>query len=458
MDAPPEYRRPEPAGHTMVLFGEGKEGSDRVCGRPVLPAIRWVALITGLVSVGVSGVLGGYEGYAGDSRVFFVAPEVRGEGSGETPSEAAGWTDENLWDVVEAALENGDVVVNLLEGSYYVSSQDELEMPRLTLSGLGHEENRLIVQGESPEGVTITRYPEDGTGSGDEVGLIRVRRCRNLTLRNLHFTAPGGHRIGYAVLVERSRDILFDSCSWVDMPNVHYGATGAHREETFNIVYSNCRFVRVGRRGGAHMAYNAYAPRAISYINCYFEDCAGDYVRFRSASDFGVVAGCTFRSTGEHINTHMPFISIPLFNNVDPGDEVFGTHFLIFNNRFLFETEADPDDRIAIRFLHRGFDPPGRRHLLDPREAEILESGTLREKRALLRENLRINPASVHVYGNRYKNVEHKGVYQFDAAYGAESRGGDGRYDIFDTFNSRPRVGAAEYWKAFESVLGPRAD
>ena len=59
------------------------------------------------------------------------------------------------------------------------------------------------------------------------------------------------------------------------------------------------------------MAYNAYDPKHIRFVDCHFEDCAGDYVRFRDGTDFGVVVGCTFKSTGNYRNVNMPFISKP---------------------------------------------------------------------------------------------------------------------------------------------------
>lgn len=367
---------------------------------------------------------------------LYVAPAPRGDGRGADTDHAAGWTDRAFWDLVRYRLDEAHVVVTFADGTYHVSGRDDRDLPRLSLSRMGHDTHRLTLQGSSPDGVTITRYPDDGTGSGEGAGLLRLNRCRNITLRHLHFSAPDGHWMSYATQIDRSRDILIEACSWIDMPNVHHGATGAQRPETENVVYSDCRFIRIGRRTGAHMAYNAYAARRISYINCHFEDGSGDYIRFRSGSDYGVVAGCTFRSTGEHASTHMPFISIPVFNPEGRG-EIFGTHFLIFNNRFIYETDDKPEGRVAIMFLHRGFDPPGRRHLIDAGEAEVLASGTAEEKKALLKTNLHVDTDTVHVYGNRYTSVEHRGVYDVRAAYGAASRGGDGRYDVFETFNTR---------------------
>lgn len=187
------------------------------------------------------------------------------------------------------------------------------------------------------------------------------------------------------------------------------------------------------------MAYNAYAPKRTSYINCLFEDCSGDYIRFRSGSDYNVVAGCTFRSTGTYTSKHMPFISIPVFNTEGRG-ETFGTNFLIFGNTFVYEDDEKPETRAAIVFHHSGYDPPDRRHLLDAEEAEVLRSGSAEGKKSLMRKSLGLNADTIHVYGNRYRNVAHPAVYRFQAGYGSESRGGDGIYDISDTFNTEPVV------------------
>lgn len=414
--------------------------SDRMSRREFVEIGGKAALGVGLLAAQLHTI-----GRAADAQISaqmrYVAPEARGTGSGENPEDAARWTDDSFWDGVEASLEADSVVVSFLGGTYPVSDQKRLDMSSLSLSKLGHDNHHLTLQGVSRYGVRITRHPSDSGKDGP--GFLKLDRCRNVTLRHLNFTAPGDHRMSYSTQFDRCQDIVIDSCTWADIPNAHYAATGAQREESDGITYTNCRFVRIGSRTGAHMAYNAYASRRTSYINCYFEDCSGDYIRFRSGCDYNVIAGCTFRSTGKYTSQHMPFVSVPVFN-VEGRGEVFGTHFLIFDNTFIYATDEKPETRIAIVFHHSGYDPPDRRHLLDAEDAKVLRSGSIGRKKALMKENLGLNADTIHVYRNSYRNVAHRGVYRCQAGYGAESRGGDGIYDISDTFNTKPVAATAK--------------
>lgn len=372
-------------------------------------------------------------------RIHYVAPEARGDGSGRNRENPAKWSDRAFRDEVYDALEQDDVTMFFLNGTYYVSSEEEKELPSFSFRNTGHERHRLILRGESPKGVWLARHPDDPDRGNQGPDLLEFRDCHNVSISRLNFTAPENQWMDYPVRFTRCQEILVDSCSWVDIPNAHYGATGVHREESDRVTYRNCRFVRIGRRGGAHMAYNAWAPRRTAYIHCLFEDCAGDYVRFRSGSEYNIVAGCVFRSTGNHVNEHMPFISVPVFNPEGRG-ETFGTNFLIFDNIFIYATEARPATRIAFLFHHSGYNPPGRRHLLDAGEAEVLRSGSVDARRELLEKNLGVDTSKVHVFNNRYRNVAHRGVYRMHPRYGAESEIGDALFDIDDTFSSEAVV------------------
>jgi hypothetical protein len=153
---------------------------------------------------------------------------------------------------------------------------------------------------------------------------------------------------------------------------------------------------------------------------------------------------------------------VPLFNDDNPAQpkttpnyEYFGTHFLIAGNRFSYATEEKPETRIAVVFHHSGFDPPGRRHLLDPTEAQILRAGTPAERRALLRRNLGLEVENVHVYANEYERVAQRGVYRCSSAYGSRARGGEGRFEIDDLFNPEPV--ASDSQQALE-YFGRRTD
>ena len=388
-------------------------------------------------------------GFARAAQDFFVAPQAVGEGTGAAAETAANFRDPTLWAQVNPALQRGPVTVTFLAGQYLVSSDPARAMPPLTLTGLGHDTHRFVLQGVRGGDVVFTRHPADRRAGDKGPGFLFLSGCHNAVVRQLTFTAPHVP-IGYATNFGKCRNILIEDCHWHDLQGVYYGATGTTDATTDHITYRRCRFERVGSGGHAHMAYNAYDPRHLRYVDCLFEDCAGDYVRFRDNTDYGVVTGCTFRSTGTYRNTHAPFIAIPLFNDDNPARnpahpnyEYFGTHFLICHNTFLYATAAKPEARIAVLFHQSGFSPPGRHYLLTPAEGRVLRTGTTGEKKALLRETVGIDPGTVHVFGNTHTHVALRGAYRCAAQYGAKSLGGDGLYDIGETFNAAPVVDSA---------------
>ncbi len=238
------------------------------------------------------------------------------------------------------------------------------------------------------------------------------------------------------------KNILIENCSWIDLPGVHYGATGTD-EGSDHVAFKNCVFKRIGSRRHSHMAYNAYGPQHVSFISCWFEDCSGDYLRFRDSADYGVVAGCTFKPTGKYLSINMPFISIPLYNDDDPQKpsdtknyEYFGTHFLIFNNKFIYPRDQAGGERIAMLFHHSGFDPPGHRYLLTPAQAKLLTEGDVAAKRSLMKANLHIDADHLHFFNNSFTEVDLKVAYRSQPAYGAKSKGWKGIIDITDVVNN----------------------
>ena len=400
---------------------------------------RWLAcvlMLTGVVC-------------ARAAQDFFVAPQPAGDGRGTSAANAAGFRDRELWARVDPALEQGPVTVTFLAGVYLVSSDKAKALPPLTLTGIGHDTHQFVIQGIKAGAVVFTCPPDDRRTGEKGPGFLFLSDCHHGVVRNLTFTAPQ-IPIGYATNFGKCQHLLIEDCHWHDLQGVYFGATGTTGAATDHITFRNCRFERVGSGGHAHMAYNAYDPRHIRFIDCTFEDCAGDYIRFRDNTEYGVVTGCTFRSTGTYTNVHAPFISVPLFNDDNPASnpahpnyEYFGTHFLIFNNTFIYASEAKPEARIAVLFHQSGYSPPGRHYLLTPAEARILKTGTTAAKQALLRDTVGINPATLHVYGNTYTRVAHRGVFRSAAQYGAKSLGGDGFYDIGDTYNATPVVKTA---------------
>jgi hypothetical protein len=386
---------------------------------------------------------------------LYAAPAALGGGDGSVREHAADFRSMKFWNGINAKLAEAPVTVTLLAGRYVISEDPRRKLPALQLSGLGHDRNPLVIEGEHAGAVIFTRhasdkkivdYPKAERPNLKGPGFFFLTASRNATVRNLNFTARDVP-IGYATNFAGGRNVTIENCHWYDLQGVYFGATGTTGAATDHVTFRNCRFERVGSGGHAHMIYNAYDPLHLRLVGCHFEDCAGDYVRFRDGTDYAVVTDCTFRSTGKYIGVHMPFIAIPLFNDDNPAApkstpnyEYFGTHFLFCHNRFIYETDEKPDTRVAVVFHHSGFDPPGRRHLLNPAEAAILRHGSAAQKRDLVRRNLGIDLAAVHVFGNESVGVAHAGIYRCHAAYGAKPRGGEGLFAIGDLFNADPVV------------------
>lgn len=371
---------------------------------------------------------------------FFVAAKQVGDGSGVTPNSAADFRDLKLWSQVRRTLKDSPAVVTFLDGRYLVSADDRNMMPQLFLADLGNSRHRLVLEGASPKGVIFTRLASDSMDAQKGPGLFKLTRSENVVIRNFHFT--GKHPISYATSFGGNKNVLIEDCSWIDLPGVYYGATGTSEPSTDHVTFANCAFKRVGSGAHAHMAYNAYAARHVAFINCQFEDCAGDYIRFRDRTDFGVVVGCTFKSTGKYFGGNMPFITVPLFNDDDPSAglnspnyEYFGTHFLICDNEFIYEDQRASGARVAFLFHHSGFDPPGRRHLLSIADARILESGHQADKKTFMRDYFGIDADQVHFFDNRLEGAAYSVAYRSGAAFGAASKGWSGIIDVADVVN-----------------------
>lgn len=402
---------------------------------------------------------------ARDAVQWFVAPAAVGAGDGSSRAAAADFRRAPFWASLNRQLAEEPVTVVFLAGRYVVSDDPARQMPPFEIDQVGHPRHALVLEGERAGEVVFSRHegdrkladyplPERRAGLKGP-GLFFLRRGRNVTVRNLTFTAPDVP-MGYTTNFAGGRDVTIEHCHWHDLQGVYFGASGTVGAETDHVTFRHCRFERVGSGGHAHMIYNAYDPLHVRVIDCHFEDCAGDYVRFRDGTDYGVVYGCTFRSTGRYLRTHQTFVAVPLFNDDDPARptakpnyEYFGTRFLIAHNRFIYENEESPATRCALVFHHSGFDPPGRQHLLDRAAAQVLRSGTPAERRALLQRNLGLDVAQVHVFGNEYVRVAHLGLYRGNAAYGARARGGEGQFDIADLFNPAPVVRDAQEAMAY---------
>jgi hypothetical protein len=382
--------------------------------------------------------------------VFYVAPEARGAANGSSMEHAASFREPLFWQLVQRSLQKGAVTVEFLPGQYVFSKRPKDGQSRgtLRLEGMGHDTHQLVLEGLHPQGTVFMSDPKEAADQSLSIDLLFFKG-KNTVVRNLHFT--GQQHMGYATRFY-GEHVLVENCSWVDLPRVYYGATGTAYEDAHHITFKDCVFKRVGLDSHAHMIYNAYGPQHIYVVNCHFEDSSGEYVRFRDQTDYVVVFGCTFKSTGTYVGGNNVFISLPLFNDDDPGNpgpnpryEYFGTHVLVANNTFMYPDDYSRGTRQVLRFLHRGFDPPGCQLLLDPNEAAILREGSLAERRAFMQTRLGIDGAQVYFYGNTYegRGAKHSVTYDSAPNYGAQSRGWAGAVDITDAVNATPVVATA---------------
>lgn len=348
-------------------------------------------------------------GFTTDPTTLYVAPEPKGNGSGADRENAADFLTTQTWSKVRKALKDGDVKVQFLAGAYLRAYTEQT----LEIKNMRQGSHTLTIEGEDG---AIFPVP---TGHKERGYLINILDCHNLIFRNFAFTGSG--RLGYALRISSTdgnttRNVLVENCSWTDMRGIIYGATGVHRSTTSDVTYRNCVFKRIGIDSHSHHMYHAYRPSNIYVYNSYFEDCTGDYVRFRDRIENGVVRGCVFVRNDDF--PVYPFISVPLFSK--SRREYFGKHYTFTDNKF---TNA----RFAIAFHHYGFNPPNVNYLLNKQEGAILENGTVDEKKALLKKNFDLDVAHIHISDNVYKDIKegHVALGSF-ANYGAQSKGWTG--------------------------------
>lgn len=359
--------------------------------------------------------------------IKYVAPNSLGNGSGGSEADAADFLDDTFWAGVNSDLNTNSVEVKFLAGTYSRAFTEK----SLILKNMGDPDNRLLLSGNEN-----VRFTAPG-GYPDKTQMIRVEGCQNLVISNFHFTGDG--RIGYVLRVITTasstmpnKNIVIEDCTWKHMNGVIYGATGCYGTETSHVTYKNCEFARVGIDSHSHHMYHAHGPSHIKIIDCHFEDCTGDYVRFRDRCDYNLVNNCTFVRNQGYRNT--PFIGIPLFNNVNPGDEFFATNYSFSGNQFNNKNTQRTTN--AINFLHWGFSPKEYKYLLTEDEGEILTGGSVEERTNLLNNNFGLDMTKIRIANNSYAGVTNNVALVSEARYEATSLGWEGTVNITNLPNS----------------------
>jgi hypothetical protein len=339
----------------------------------------------------------------------------------------------SFWDGVAAELKSGDdVTVVFRRGEYSEPAPVQGSRTRV-----GRADRILTLVSEEPGAAAFTIVPDVVDQS--DVRCERrdmaprpfyLRNAENVVLSGMTFTGPG--TIGYVVRVEGvSNHVTIRDCAFRDLPGVVFGATGATHPSTRNVVVERCSFRNVGCDSHAHMMYNDHGAHHITVRKCRFEECAGDYVRFRDRVDHCVVDSCTFIHRGDLYRETRPFVAVPVFNDCRPGSqdcpdplddpayEYLGTHFTVKDN--IFEFRVGGDRAFVLGVLHTGWDPPRRAHLLSEPEGQLLERGTARERMAILREHFGIDMTAIRFYGNAVRGERHLAALESYASHGATS-------------------------------------
>lgn len=352
------------------------------------------------------------------SLIRYVSANLAGNGNGESIDNAANFMDEKFWVKVNNELGTNSVEVKFEACDYskaYISDG-------LILTNFGDEENKLTLSGNDD---VIFNLP---LGHPDKADVIRLNDCQNIHIKDFHFTGDGKTQYSLRIRGVNTKNIVVENCTWIDMSGIIYGATGAHNSAS-NITYKRCTFKRIGINGGSHMIYNAYNPKNIYLIDCHFEDCMGDYVRFRGGSDFCQVKNSIFIRNANYPDA--VFIAIPCFNDVDPGDEKFGTNFTFVSNEF--KNNASTALTKPISFNHQGYSPKEYRYLLTKAEGDLLTGGKEADKIRIIKDNFGIYIDKIRIQENRYSgNINNNITISSRAAYGAKSLGWDGTAYITD--------------------------
>ncbi|MFI4910894.1 MAG: hypothetical protein ACIAQZ_04430 [Sedimentisphaeraceae bacterium JB056] len=359
----------------------------------------------------------------GQISSLYLSPD--GSGTGLSYDDPANYLAAGLWDAVNLSLENHPVTVTLQDGQYVGS---------LLMIGVGNENNTLTIRGESSNGVVF-----DSAQSTQ----FEILSCQNMVIKNINFT---GDTAGYGLKISSygadttnydscvpSKNIVVDSCNWYDMPQDLYGSFGVSFG-SHDVTLKNSTFYRIGQTAGSHMIYNAYGADYVDTLNCYFEDCSGAYVRYRANSDYAVISDNTFVSTGTYVNadpSNEIFLHIPVINDVDPGDETFGTVYTISGNTMTYDSSLTTNC-LAIAFRASGYDPIGYNYLMTAVEGAILEGTDAAAKKTLLLTNCGLDFNQILISGNTSTNEDMFMSYSCEALYGAVGKGWESIADISD--------------------------
>ena len=355
----------------------------------------------------ISLLLVAFNSEAKSQSTYYVAPSVMGTGDGSSAANAAAYLSTTLWKKIQEGLNANNTTVWMINGTYNSGT--------LTLNFMGDPMHKLVIQAVTDYQVIMSVNP--GTSY-----IINMKGTHNTYVRGLVFTGPCS---SFAVACwsdgkKTARNLQFVNCKFEDLTKAKFGALYLAKAD--NITLQGCFFTNVGINGGSHMIYSDQNCRNLSISNSRFTDCKGDYVRFRNETGYVKVDGCKFNST--NIDYNQEFILVPLFNDVNPGDEFFATDYQFTNNTFTYDVAGRR--RHAIQFRCDGYNVPtfnGLDYNVAEKDSVILNHGTASQKTAILGPKVGLDNSKIKIYGNKYFNVDYEVVYWHHPNYGSKSEG-----------------------------------
>lgn len=318
--------------------------------------------------------------------VRYVAPVAQGNGSGTNSANAALYNSTtgstSFWYGVNTLLASNPVKVIMLDGDY---------RSYWSLGSVGNSTNRLLITGETPYAVNYC----GGDSSVTSNYFLYLTRTGNITLRHLHFTAEENpDRLALnnnevydykgVFCMNASSNISIEGVTFTDMLMMSASACSVWAN-SHDITWNYCNFVKIGWDLYDHCIYNTSLAYNLNVEKCYFQDCNGVYVRYRSGSQ-GDVKNNTFISTGTQPTgdadgrVHWPFVQMCAFNSASTNyDEILGDRFVVSGNSFTFETNSSTSGFLAPFWIYVQGPAPANHpdyHLVPPTIGAYIENIT----------------------------------------------------------------------------------
>jgi hypothetical protein len=298
------------------------------------------------------------------SVVKYASPTGNGTEVGDSAANAAAYDSTSFWSSVNTAAATQPVRVVLLAGNY-----DQ----EWVLDGVGNSSNNILIEGETPYAVNFC-----GTTATGVIYYLTVLNCQNITFRHLHFTAEedpndlaledsavydyhGVIKVG-DFFSDPVSNVRFEGLSFVHLLLMAYDAMAVSGADTHDIVWEKCDWVTIGYDLYDHCIYNSENAYNLDFYDCYFQDCNGPYVRYRSGT-YGNVENCTFISTGTQDTgdpqdrLHWAFIQVCAFVSTSHPDELLGSQFSFKNNSFTYEQTSARGFRAPYQLYVMGGPP-----------------------------------------------------------------------------------------------------